>query len=99
MRLLLSPITCILWLIVGSFAGGLAHRFMGGKPGGFVSDFLLGIVGSIVGGFILSFFGLNILGTGGSFINPVYCFYYVVVSTIGACILIVIGRAIMGRRV
>jgi uncharacterized membrane protein YeaQ/YmgE (transglycosylase-associated protein family) len=71
---------------------------MGGRSGGFVSDFILGVVGSIVGGFVLAFLGLD-LQAGGTFLNPMYCLYYVIVSTIGAMILIVIGRAISGSRV
>ncbi|HVO42907.1 MAG TPA: GlsB/YeaQ/YmgE family stress response membrane protein [Aggregatilineales bacterium] len=97
-RFILSPITCILWLIVGAFAGGLAHRFVGGRSGGFVSDFILGVIGSIVGGFLLSLLGVDIQA-GGSFLNPLFCLEYVIVSTIGASVLIVVGRAILGSRV
>ena len=96
---LLSPVRCILWLIVGAIAGGLAHRFMGGRSGGFIGDFVLGVIGSVVGGFVLSFFGFGIASGNYGFISPTFCFAYLVVSTIGACILIALGRMIRGRRV
>ena len=99
-RLLLSPVTCILWLIVGAVAGGLAHQFMGGRSGGFLGDFILGVVGSFVGTFVLGLFGFGPRnGDFGSFLNPVNCVVYVVVSTIGAMIIIALGRMVMGRRI
>jgi uncharacterized membrane protein YeaQ/YmgE (transglycosylase-associated protein family) len=51
-------------LIIGSAAGYLAQRILGGQsPGGLLGDLVLGILGAIVGGYGLSLLG--IAGNGG----------------------------------
>jgi uncharacterized membrane protein YeaQ/YmgE (transglycosylase-associated protein family) len=89
MGIFLSPIQCILWLVVGGIAGSLAHQIMSGRDTGFVQDVLLGLVGAIVGGLILSLFRVN---PGGSILTFWGCIGNLVVATFGACVLIGVGR-------
>jgi uncharacterized membrane protein YeaQ/YmgE (transglycosylase-associated protein family) len=91
MGIILSPLQCLMWIVVGSIAGSLAHQIMSKRDSGFVTDVVLGLIGAIVGGFILSFFrvdlGGNILSFGG-------CCGNLIVATFGACVLIGIGRLV-----
>ncbi|MCB9455464.1 MAG: GlsB/YeaQ/YmgE family stress response membrane protein [Anaerolineaceae bacterium] len=77
------------WLIVGAIAGALARRFMGAKDRPLVNDIILGLLGALVGGFVASLFDLYKPdgGLGLVLVN-------LVVATVGAMILIFIGRAI-----
>ena len=90
--ILKTPFIIVGWLIVGAIAGDLARRIVGSGDRGYFSDLLLGIFGAIVGGFISNFFidspdgGLGLV-----IVN-------LVVATIGAIILIMIGRALSGNR-
>jgi uncharacterized membrane protein YeaQ/YmgE (transglycosylase-associated protein family) len=95
MGIVLSPIACILWIIVGATAGGLAHQFVGrGRSAGFLPDLILGLVGAVVGGIVLSWFGARVDGT---IFNPLACLGHLFVATLGASILIIVGRALSGR--
>lgn len=84
-----APFICIGWLIVGAIAGALARRFMGAKDRPLVNDIILGLLGALVGGFVASLFDLYKPdgGLGLVLVN-------LVVATVGAMILIFIGRAI-----
>ncbi|MCC7448815.1 MAG: GlsB/YeaQ/YmgE family stress response membrane protein [Anaerolineae bacterium] len=96
MNLLLSPIQCILWIIVGGVAGSLAHQVAGGRSGGFVADVVLGLIGAVIGGFVLGLFGVDF--GGGSNLSPLSCCANIIVATFGAALLIVIGRVLSGNR-
>jgi uncharacterized membrane protein YeaQ/YmgE (transglycosylase-associated protein family) len=75
----------IIWMIiVGLIAGAIAKLIMPGRdPGGIIVTILLGIAGSLVGGFL--FGGAdNTVGLIG--------------SIVGALILLLIYRLIIGRR-
>jgi uncharacterized membrane protein YeaQ/YmgE (transglycosylase-associated protein family) len=89
-----APFICIGWLIIGFIAGALARRVMGASNQPFINDIILGIIGSFVGGFVVSLLGFYQPDTGitAFLVN-------VVVATIGAIILIAIGRAIRGQRI
>jgi uncharacterized membrane protein YeaQ/YmgE (transglycosylase-associated protein family) len=81
----------ILWtLIIGLVVGALAKLFMPGKdPGGIVVTMLLGIAGSLVAGFVGRAFGwYRSPGEGPG----------IIVSIIGAMILLFIYRLVVGRR-
>jgi uncharacterized membrane protein YeaQ/YmgE (transglycosylase-associated protein family) len=81
----------ILWtLIIGLVVGALAKLFMPGKdPGGIVVTMLLGIAGSLVAGFLGRAFGwYRTPGSGPG----------IIVSIIGAMILLFIYRMVIGRR-
>ena len=73
------------WIIVGGIAGWLSTKIITPKKKkGCFTGILLGIVGAIVGGFVVSFFG----GSGVTGFN----IYSILVATLGAVILIWIGR-------
>lgn len=73
------------WIILGGFAGWLASLFMGtNSRQGLLLDIILGIVGAVIGGFVFNMFGAA--GVTG------FDFRSLVVSTIGAVILLAIGK-------
>jgi uncharacterized membrane protein YeaQ/YmgE (transglycosylase-associated protein family) len=94
-----SPFTCILWLIVGSIAGSLAHQLVGkGRATSWMPDIVLGLIGAFIGGIILSYFGVGFRGASLSSIwNPMMCCGHLLVATFGASVLILLGRLVSGR--
>jgi uncharacterized membrane protein YeaQ/YmgE (transglycosylase-associated protein family) len=93
--ILLSPVACLLWIIVGGVAGSLAHQIMGARNSGFAQDVIMGLIGAVLGGFLLSFFRI---GVNGSVLSPIACIGHIMVATFGACVLIGIGRVLSGNR-
>lgn len=84
----LSPGGIIAWLVVGLLAGWLAGKVMRGAGYGIVGDIVMGLIGAFVGGYL---FGLVYTGAEGFWGS-------VVVAFLGACLLIVIVRAVaLGR--
>ncbi len=77
------------WILFGLIVGALAKLVMPGRdPGGIIVTILLGIVGAVLGGFVgraLGFYGPN---EAAGFL----------MSFLGAVVLLVIYRAIAGRR-
>jgi len=73
----------LLWIVLGAVAGWLADIVMHSDHG-IVEDIILGIVGPFVGGWIL-----NSLGQSGI---TGFNLYSIIVSTIGAVVLIFLGR-------
>ncbi len=88
-ELVLSPGGIISWIIVGLLAGWLAGVAMSGSGYGVLSDIVLGLVGALIGGFVTGFFVQGDAGFWGS----------VLVSFLGACILVALSRAFSSRRV
>jgi uncharacterized membrane protein YeaQ/YmgE (transglycosylase-associated protein family) len=84
----LSPGSIIAWLLVGLIAGWLAGLMMKGSGYGIIGDIVVGLIGSFLGGLILSFFVEGTAGFWGS----------ILVAFVGACVLIVLVRAISGRQ-
>jgi uncharacterized membrane protein YeaQ/YmgE (transglycosylase-associated protein family) len=81
----------LLWIIFGALAGWIASMVMGTDwEHGALTDIILGILGAIVGGFIM-----NLLGAAGV---TGFNLYSLIVSIIGAIILIYIGRMMRGSR-
>jgi uncharacterized membrane protein YeaQ/YmgE (transglycosylase-associated protein family) len=77
----------IAWLIVGLIAGWLASIVMKTDSAqGPLTDIILGIIGAFVGGFVMNMFG----STGVTGFN----LYSILVATVGAIIVIGIGRAL-----
>ncbi len=75
----------IIWVIIGLIAGWLASFIVGG--GGIVTYIVSGLLGSIVGGILVRVTGWNLrLG------NPVVD--QIVVSAIGAIIVVILARLI-----
>lgn len=75
----------IIWIVIGLIAGWIASFIVGG--GGIVTYIVSGLLGSIVGGVLVRLTGINLrLG------NPVVD--QIVVSAIGAVIVVVIARLV-----
>jgi uncharacterized membrane protein YeaQ/YmgE (transglycosylase-associated protein family) len=77
------------WIIFGAIVGVIAKLLHPGRdPGGFIVTVLIGIVGSLLGGFVGRAIGLYRQGQGAGLI----------MSILGAIVLLVIYRAIAVRR-
>ncbi|NLH50530.1 MAG: GlsB/YeaQ/YmgE family stress response membrane protein [Myxococcales bacterium] len=75
------------WIILGGLAGALASH-LSGRDQGCLMNVILGIIGALVGGFVFSFLG----GSGVTGCN----FWSLAVATVGALIVLAIGRAFGG---
>ena len=73
-------------VLVGALAGYIAGRFMGSETF-FGRNVILGVLGSFVGEFLFGLVGIHATGTFSSF----------VISIIGACICIWVGKKISER--
>jgi uncharacterized membrane protein YeaQ/YmgE (transglycosylase-associated protein family) len=84
----------IAWLVLGAIAGYLAGLFVHGDEGlGIIGHIVLGIVGAFVGGFLASaLFGVKDPIQGALDISTI------VISVIGAIIVVVIADMVTGRR-
>lgn len=81
-------------LVIGLIVGALARFLVPGRdPMGCIATSLLGIAGSFVGGFLYQF-----LFRPGSVNHPAYANPGFLVSLIGAILVLVIFRAVTGRR-
>jgi uncharacterized membrane protein YeaQ/YmgE (transglycosylase-associated protein family) len=79
------------WIVVGLIAGLLAKYAVPGEgPGGIIGDLVVGIVGAVIGGWIFNALGY----AGATGLN----LWSIVVAFIGAVILLLILRALTGRR-
>ena len=72
-------------LLIGLVAGWLASFVVGG--GGLISYLIWGVLGSILGGILLPKLGMTI-DLGNALVNQI------VVATIGAIVLVLVGRLI-----
>jgi uncharacterized membrane protein YeaQ/YmgE (transglycosylase-associated protein family) len=80
------------WIVVGLIAGWLAGMVVKGGGFGVIGDIVVGILGALLGGFLASVvFGLSDAVNG---INPVS----ILVAFIGAVLLVIIIRAVPGRK-
>ena len=81
------------WILLGIVAGVIAKALLpGSDPGGFIVTVLIGIVGALLGGFLARALGLG---------DPIDEFFDVstwLAAIIGAMILLVLYRAVTGRR-
>src|ERR1700761_1736314 len=80
----------IAWIILGLIAGFIGSKIVNKSGEGMLMDIVLGIVGAIVGGVIFSFFGAS--GVTGLNI------YSLVVSIVGAVVVLWLYHAVAGRR-
>ncbi|HRE48083.1 MAG TPA: GlsB/YeaQ/YmgE family stress response membrane protein [Aggregatilineales bacterium] len=83
-----APFVCAGWVIVGILAGALARRIVGGR-GNLFSDLLLGIGGAIIGGFLSGLLGFSYPNGGLPLLIA-----NLLVATVTAILLIVVGRAV-----
>lgn len=75
----------ILWIVLGAAAGWIASIFMGTDARqGALMNIVLGVVGAVVGGLIM-----NLIGAPGV---TGFNIYSLVVATLGAALLIWLGR-------
>jgi uncharacterized membrane protein YeaQ/YmgE (transglycosylase-associated protein family) len=84
----LAPGSIIAWLVVGLISGWLAGLVMKGSGYGMIGDIVMGLIGALIGGFVVGFFVHGYAGFWGS----------IVVSFLGACLLIALARALGSRR-
>jgi uncharacterized membrane protein YeaQ/YmgE (transglycosylase-associated protein family) len=80
----------IAWIVLGAIAGWITNLIMGGGEG-VLATILLGIIGAVVGGFVAGTV-LNVADVTGINISSI------IVSVIGAVIVVAGYRFIMGRR-
>jgi uncharacterized membrane protein YeaQ/YmgE (transglycosylase-associated protein family) len=80
----------IAWIVLGAIAGFITNLIMGGKEG-VIATIILGIVGAVVGGFLAGTI-LKVADVTGINVESI------VVSVIGAVIVVAVYRLFMGRR-
>ena len=79
------------WIVLGLIAGWLAGMVMRGGGYGILGDIVLGILGALIGGFLTG------LLLGRDMVNG-FNLESIIVSVLGAIVLIAISRAFTGRR-
>jgi uncharacterized membrane protein YeaQ/YmgE (transglycosylase-associated protein family) len=86
---ILSEHHWIWWILIGGLAGAIAKLIMPGKdPGGCVVTILLGIAGAVVAAMLGNLLGFGGTGDRVSLLSAI----------VGAVIILLIYRLIMGRR-
>ena len=81
------------WILLGLIAGALAKFLMPGRdPAGCIFTIVLGIVGAFLGGWIGTKLGFGRVTVGELDLRNI------AIATLGALILLAIGRLFMGRR-
>ncbi len=79
------------WIVLGGLAGWIASKFVGtDKSQGVIGNIVAGIVGGVLGGWLFGLLG----GTGVTGFN-IWSFF---VAVVGAVIVLLIWRAITGRK-
>ena len=78
------------WIVVGAIAGFITNLIMGGKEG-VIPTIILGIVGAVVGGFLAGTV-LKVADVTGINLESI------VVAVIGGVVVVLVYRAVMGRR-
>lgn len=85
----------LLWIVFGLIAGVIAKFLLPGRdPGGCIITMLIGIAGAFVGGFL---YGLLATGQPMSASNE-FSLGSLLVAVVGAIIVLLIYRALIGRR-
>lgn len=85
----MEPMSLLAWVVVGLIAGWLASQVVASRFG-IIGDTIIGMVGALVGGFLFEQFGST--GTTG------FNVWSILVSFVGAVLLLVVIRAVDGRR-
>lgn len=81
----------LVWIVIGGLAGWIASMIVGtDKSQGALGNIVVGVLGAVVGGFIIGLLG----GEGFTGLN----LWSLLVSLLGAVILLFLWRAITGRR-
>ena len=84
----LEPQNIVIVIVIGLVSGWLASLIVGG--GGLIWDLVTGLIGSFIGAFILHGFGI-VLPIG----NPLVA--DIIMSTLGAVIVVVLARFVAAR--
>jgi uncharacterized membrane protein YeaQ/YmgE (transglycosylase-associated protein family) len=79
----------VVFIVVGLVAGFLASRVVLGRGRGWFWDIIIGILGAVIGGWLAGLLGISI-GLG--------IFGQIIIAFAGAVLLLLIWRAIFGRR-
>lgn len=74
------------WIVVGLLAGWIAGKITRGRGFGCIVNILLGLIGAVIGGWIFTRLGIVALGFWGS----------LAAATVGAVLLVAIGRVFAG---
>ena len=80
----------IAWIVLGAIAGFITNMIMGGKEG-VIGTIILGIIGAVVGGFLAGSV-LKVADVTGINVESI------VVAVIGAVIVVLVYRMLVGRR-
>jgi uncharacterized membrane protein YeaQ/YmgE (transglycosylase-associated protein family) len=82
--------TILLWAFIGLIAGFLASKVVTGHGKGLLTDIVVGIIGALAGGFLAQILNISFSIPGHSTITEI------VIAFVGAVILLVIVRTVMG---
>jgi uncharacterized membrane protein YeaQ/YmgE (transglycosylase-associated protein family) len=81
------------WIVLGLVAGALAKFLVPGRdPSGCIITILLGIAGAFIGGWLGTVFGWGRITQGTFNVRSVG------IATVGAAVLLVIGRLVVGKK-
>ena len=86
---IMEPMGLLAWIVVGLIAGRLASKVVPSRYG-VIGDTVIGMVGALIGGFLFNQVGVT--GTTG------FSIWSVFVAFVGAVVLLVVIRAVDGRR-
>ncbi len=78
------------WIVLGLISGFIGSKLVNKTGEGILLDIVLGVVGAVVGGWLFSMFG----GHGVTGLN----LYSLLVSVIGAVLVLVVYHAVRGGR-
>jgi uncharacterized membrane protein YeaQ/YmgE (transglycosylase-associated protein family) len=79
------------WIVVGIVGGFIGSKMVNKRGEGLVGDLFLGVIGAVVGGWLFNQFGHS----GATGIN----LYSILVSAVGAIVVLVVYHALSGRRI
>jgi uncharacterized membrane protein YeaQ/YmgE (transglycosylase-associated protein family) len=78
------------WIVLGLISGFIASRIVNKSGSGLIVDIVLGIVGAVVGGWLFNTIGhMGVIGVN---------LYSILVSVVGAVIVLSIYHALVGTR-
>ena len=77
------------WIVLGLIAGFIASKIVNGTGEGALLDIVLGVVGAVAGGWLFNTFGAS----GVTGLN----LYSIVVSIVGAVVVLFLYHALTGR--
>lgn len=80
------------WIVVGLVAGALARRVIDDDGSGCLYTLVVGVLGALVGGLLFS------VATGADDVFDDFDVGSIVVAFLGACLLLLVLRAVRGRR-